>query len=488
MSMSSCCNEVSLCNKLLDSYDLIFPNGSECPSSLQNAFKAGLDGDTRKKFAFVKKKAFALFVKDLQSSHVSPGSGQKAEIPWRCCGLQFTDLRTVHKHVAAQHADEVLQRTEMLLKELAAETAVPCADPNSASTQMSWNKCQVTDWLPEISCHNKEDLSSEPGEVLLYYCYCDVCDPQWICDWQRSLCQLLRLTGKIRIAAEGINGTVGGSKIATNTYINAMLSHPLFKDNMCLEDFKTSEGGAHCFPDLRVGVFQEIVPMGVDPQKVSYKETAKHLSPEEFHARLEQYLSTAPHEQKNTILLDCRNFYESKIGHFQNCLAPDIRKFSYFPDYVDQNLALFKDKTVLMYCTGGIRCERGSAYLRSKAVCKDVYQLKGGIHKYIEQFPDGFFRGKLFVFDGRYTISSNDDIISRCRYCGIAWDKYTLCSTSRCCQLVLTCTACQEKGLIACCPTCQEKGLHLPSDQDQHQFKEECECTQKRPKIPTEEL
>ncbi|CAI9561634.1 unnamed protein product, partial [Staurois parvus] len=178
--------------------------------------------------------------------------------------------------------------------------------------------------------------------------------------WQRSLCQLLHLTGKIRIATEGINGTVGGSKVSTKIYIDTMLSHPLFKHSMCLEDFKTSEGDAHCFPDLRVGVFQEIVPMGVDPHKVSYKETAMHLSPEEFHKRVEQYLSASLHEHKDTILLDCRNFYESKIGQFQNCLAPDIRKFSYFPDYVDQNLDLFKDKTVLMYCTGGIRCERGS--------------------------------------------------------------------------------------------------------------------------------
>lgn len=256
---------------------------------------------------------------------------------------------------------------------------------------------------------------------------------------------------------------------------------------MCLEDFKRSDGGAHCFPDLRVGVFHEIVPMGVDPKKISYKETATHLSPEEFHKRVEQYLS-ASQEEKDTILLDCRNFYESKIGQFQNCLAPDIRKFSYFPNYVDQNLDFFKDKTVLMYCTGGIRCERGSAYLRSKAVCKEVYQLKGGIHKYLEHFPEGFFRGKLFVFDGRFTISSNNDTISSCRYCGAAWDKYKLCSTPRCCQLVLTCLTCREGGLTACCPTCQEKGLRTHTDLCQQQIKEECECTEMRPRIPIEKV
>ncbi|KAF4804301.1 thiosulfate sulfurtransferase like domain containing 2 [Turdus rufiventris] len=220
---------------------------------------------------------------------------------------------------------------------------------------------------------------------------------------------------KVRVATEGINGTVGGSKVATSLYIKVMLSQPLFKNILCQEDFKSSAGGAHCFPDLRVGVFKEIVPMGIDPKIVSYKETGIHLSPQEFHREVEQYLSQTTQGQSDTILLDCRNFYESKIGHFQGCLAPDIRKFSYFPSYVDENLELFKDKRVLMYCTGGIRCERGSAYLRSKAVCREVYQLKGGIHKYLEEFPDGFYRGKLFVFDDRYAICSNEDIISEIR-------------------------------------------------------------------------
>ncbi|XP_018410604.1 PREDICTED: thiosulfate sulfurtransferase/rhodanese-like domain-containing protein 2 isoform X1 [Nanorana parkeri] len=498
MSMSSNCNEAEVlsCSELLDYCDLRFPdedlNGSADPTP-QSTLKAGLDGDMRKKYTFAKKKAFALFVKELQSTSDSPQTRQEDVSRWRCCGQEFTDLRSVHKHVAAFHANEVWKRTQSILEELAiaAATTVPCSDLNDntgASAKMSWNHCQVSDWLPDTSHYKKEALTSEPGEVLLYYCYCDVNDPHWICDWQRSLCQLLHLTGKIRIATEGINGTVGGSKISTNIYINTMLSHPLFKDSMFRADFKTSEGGAHCFPDLRVGVFQEIVPMGVDPHIVSYKETAIHLSPERFHKRVEQYLSASLQEHKDTILLDCRNFYESKIGQFQNCLAPDIRKFSYFPDYVDQNLNLFKDKTVLMYCTGGIRCERGSAYLRSKAVCREVYQLKGGIHKYLEQFPNGFFRGKLFVFDGRYTISSNDDIISSCRYCGTSWDKYKLCSTHYCCQLVLTCSKCQEQGLTACCHTCQEKGLHIQCDQNQQHFKEECECTQKRPKIPKETL
>ncbi|XP_075067021.1 thiosulfate sulfurtransferase/rhodanese-like domain-containing protein 2 [Mixophyes fleayi] len=498
MSLYSCCNgaEILSCSKL--EYDLGFPdvdlNGS-VGSTAESTFKAALGVNTRKKYTFAKKKAFALFVKELRSTNGSTQTGQEDVFYWNCCEQEFTDLRTIHKHVAAQHAAEVLQQTRDILEELAINAAAAAtvlytdfSDTPGASTETSWDNCKISDWLPNTSHYNKEELISEPEEVLLYYCYCDVKDPYWICDWQRTLCELLHLKGKIRIASEGINGTVGGSKISTKLYINTMLSHPLFINIMCVEDFKKSDGGARCFPELRVGVFQEIVPMGVDPQKVSYKETATHLSPEEFHKKVGQYLSAACQGENDTILLDCRNFYESKIGQFQNCLAPDIRKFSYFPNYVDQNLDLFKNKTVLMYCTGGIRCERGSAYLRSKAVCKEIYQLKGGIHKYLEQFSDGFFRGKLFVFDGRYTISSNHDVISNCHYCGTPWDKYKLCSTFRCCQLVLSCMECQARDLTACCHTCQDKGLQMQSDRCQQPFKEECECTEKRLKIPIEEV
>eukprot|EP00070_Physeter_catodon_P005048 XP_007110660.1 thiosulfate sulfurtransferase/rhodanese-like domain-containing protein 2 isoform X4 [Physeter catodon] len=267
-----------------------------------------------------------------------------------------------------------------------------------------------------------------------------------------------------------------------------MLSCPLFKDYLCKDDFKTSKGGACCFPELRVGVFEEIVPMGISPSKISYKKPGIHLSPGEFHKEVEKFLSQANHEGSDTILLDCRNFYESKIGRFQGCLAPDIRKFSYFPSYVDENLELFKEKRVLMYCTGGIRCERGSAYLKAKGVCKEVFQLKGGIHKYLEEFPDGFYKGKLFVFDERYALSFNSDIVSECSYCGAPWDQYKLCSTPQCRQLVLTCPACQGQGFTACCVTCQDKGSRQAASPAQSSFKEECECTARRLRAPRELL
>lgn len=325
--------------------------------------------------------------------------------------------------------------------------------------------------MPDMSLVSEHELTRGEGVVLLFYCYCHLQDPQLISHWQEQLCTTLRLTGKVRVATEGINGTVGGTAAGAELYMQTLLRHPAFS-SLQTEDFKKSAGGAQCFSGLKVGVHREIVPMGVDPELVSYRSAGIHLEPQEFHQEV-QALVESPALQADTVLLDCRNFYESKIGQFSCCVAPDIRKFSYFPDYVDQNLDLFRDKRVLMYCTGGIRCERGSAYLRSKRVCKEVYQLKGGIHKYLEQFPDGFYRGKLFVFDERYAIAFNQDVISVCRYCAQPWDQYVRCSTAVCGQLLLACVSCRVCGLTACCEECQESS------------REQCQCTRSRPRIPT---
>ncbi|TMS17286.1 Thiosulfate sulfurtransferase/rhodanese-like domain-containing protein 2 [Larimichthys crocea] len=333
-------------------------------------------------------------------------SQEDGSTSWCCCGQTFKEHCGVHKHVARTHDSEIQQLTqaayERLLSQLEEEPETQ--QPNEREAE----PVDVSAWIPETGHISEEQLQKGPGKVLLYYHYCQVEDPHVICAWQKALCEKLHLTGKVRVATEGINGTVGGTDMATDLYIDAMCSHPLFK--MEKEDFK---------------------------------------------------------------------------GQFTRCLAPDIRKFSYFPYYVDQNLELFRDKKVLMYCTGGIRCERGSAYLRSKDVCKEVYQLKGGIHKYLEQFPEGFYRGKLFVFDERYAISSNNDVISDCRYCRRPWDQYKLCSTQFCCQLVLSCPSCRQDGHTACCPTCQTKG-HAQSEASPTvvHHREECECTGGRPRIP----
>ncbi|XP_069025588.1 thiosulfate sulfurtransferase/rhodanese-like domain-containing protein 2 isoform X1 [Embiotoca jacksoni] len=426
----------------------------------------------RRYYSLCRRKSFAAFVASRRD-----GGPKEESASWSCCGQTFDEHSAVHKHVAGAHDAEIQQLAqatyERLLSQLEGEAETQQPNKHEAET------ADISAWIPDISRISEEQLKNGPGKVLLYYRYCAVEDPHVICAWQKALCEKLHLTGKVRVATEGVNGTVGGTDAATDVYIEAMRSQPLLR--MDRQDFKASDGGAECFADLKVGVYKEIVPMGVDPDVISYQLAGVHLEPEEFHKEVEALVAEGD-SCDDTVLLDCRNFYESKIGQFTQCLAPNIRKFSYFPDYIDQNLELFRDKKVLMYCTGGIRCERGSAYLRSKDVCKEVYQLKGGIHKYVERFPEGFYRGKLFVFDERYAISSNDDVISDCRYCGSPWDRYQLCSTQFCCQLVLSCPGCRRDGRTACCPTCQTKGRAQCEATPHH--KEECECTDGRPRIP----
>ncbi|XP_056456728.1 thiosulfate sulfurtransferase/rhodanese-like domain-containing protein 2 [Gadus chalcogrammus] len=447
--------------------------------------KPQLPTTLRKLNTFCRRQAFSSYVASKRNASIGDSISQPV---WYCCDQTFWEPSSVHKHVARTHENEVQQLTEVTFQRLLSQLEdKKCERP--LPRDHNQEAVEISSWLPDTSYLTVEELQKGPGKVLLYYRYFRVDDPYTICAWQKALCEKLHLTGKVRVSTEGINGTVGGSVLATDIYIKTMCAHALF-NSMEEDDFKSSDGGAECFSDLRVGVYEEIVPMGVHPDVISYQLAGTHLNPEEFHQEVESLQSEGESSQ-DTVLLDCRNFYESKIGQFRQCLAPNIRKFSYFPEYVDQNLDLFRDKKVLMYCTGGIRCERASAYLLSKEVCKEVYQLKGGIHKYLERFPDGFYRGKLFVFDGRYAISSNADILSECRYCGAPWDQYQLCATRFCCQLVLSCPACRGVGRTACCSACQSK---VPPEGEEScaigpaVLKEKCECTDRRPRIPQDAL
>ncbi|KAF3838811.1 hypothetical protein F7725_010579 [Dissostichus mawsoni] len=342
-----------------------------------------LSASQRRGYSLCRRKSFAGFVASKRNS-----SQEEGDSSWCCCAQTFREHSAIHKHVARTHDPEIQRLTQdayqCLLNQLEEE----------AETQQL-NECEaepvdISAWIPDTRHISEEQLQKGPGKVLLYYRYCQIEDPHVICTWQRALCEKLHLTGKVRVATEGINGTVGGTNMATDAYIDATRSHPLFK--MEKDDFKTSDGGAECFKDLRVGVYKEIVPMGMDPDVVSYQLAGVHLEPEAFHKEVEALLAKAD-ETMTPSSWTAAIFMRVKLASLLS-VSP---RASLLPDYVDQNLDLFRDKRVLMYCTGGIRCERGSAYLRSKDVCKEVYQLKGGIHKYLEQFPEGFYRGKLFV-------------------------------------------------------------------------------------------
>lgn len=283
------------------------------------------------------------------------------------------------------------------------------------------------------------------GTILLYYKYITIEYPERVLKWQKKVCTDLDLNGRIIIAHEGINGTVGGTESNIALYKDIMRKNPLFADIA----FKESPGSANCFPKMRIVVKNEICHLGLDPQTITAQNGGTHLEPAQAHQMIAQ-------QPSNLVLFDARNNFESRVGTFTNAITPDIDHFRELPGYIDKNLEQFKDKDVLMFCTGGIRCERASSYLKSKGVAANVYQINGGIHTYIEQFPDGFFRGKNYVFDGRITVKVNDDILGTCFICSTPCDEYTNCVNALCNLHFIGCPACITNLQNACSSQCHE--------------------------------
>lgn len=282
-------------------------------------------------------------------------------------------------------------------------------------------------------------------KVLLYYKYVAIQYPKQVQKWQAALCAELQLKGRIIIAHEGINGTLAGTHEALEAYQQAMEAHELFGNI----DFKVSEGASENFPRMRIVVKDEIVRLGIASDVLSFEDGGQHLTPAQAHELMAQ-------KPEDLVIFDGRNNYESRIGAFEGAITPNLDTFREFPEYIDKNLEQFKDKTVLMYCTGGVRCERLSAYLKTKQVAKEVVQINGGIHRYAEQFPDGFFKGKNYVFDARIAMKVSDDILGSCDICNVPCDEYTNCINTRCNKQIISCDACLRAYNITCGKACYD--------------------------------
>ena len=282
------------------------------------------------------------------------------------------------------------------------------------------------------------------NKIILFYKYTDIAYPKQVMKWQQEICKELELKGRVLISHEGINGTLGGSVENLDHYKALMSEHELFSNI----DFKESAGGPECFPRLAVKVRNEAVSLGIPYDKLTPRNAGQHLTPQETH----DLIASKP---EDLVILDARNNYEWAIGKFENSITPDIENFRDLPQYLDQNIDQFKDKQVLMYCTGGIRCERASAYLNEKNVAKKVYQMEGGIHRYVEEYPEGFFRGKNYVFDGRISVRVNDDILAACTICNQPCDDYYNCLNALCNEHFIACAACIEKLGNTCSEKCQ---------------------------------
>lgn len=261
-------------------------------------------------------------------------------------------------------------------------------------------------------------------EILLFYKYSNISNPQELVLQQKDICNQLRLKGRIIIAKEGINGTLEGTKINTQKYIDDLTSNDHFKDI----HFKRSPGTGKAFPKLKVKLRKEIVSAHLGEEDINPAElTGKYLEPKELHNWIE--------EGKKFYIIDMRNDYEYEVGHFKNSILPKLKNFRDLPKILPE-IENIKSETILTVCTGGVRCEKASGYLITKGF-KDTYQLNGGIVSYMEKYPNKDFLGKLYVFDNRVVMGFNLDdpehqIIAKCSKCHSPSDNYVDCKYKHC--------------------------------------------------------
>lgn len=301
-------------------------------------------------------------------------------------------------------------------------------------------------------------------QVLLYYKYISVPNPEKLKEDQKALCLKLNLKGRIIIASEGINGTLEGLTEDTKEYIDQLRKNPLFKDI----NFKASEGNGEAFPKLSIKVRPEIVATklpNLDPNVT----TGKYISADQLHKWFE--------EGKEFYTVDMRNDYEYDSGFFKNSIFSGLHNFYDLPSVLPK-LEELKNKTIVTVCTGGVRCEKASGFLLLNGF-KDVYQLKDGIQTYMEKYPNSYFKGKLYVFDGRLTVgfNTNDkshEIVGKCYHCKSPADTYTNCEYDMCHYHYICCENCKDKetGLTFCKKECKENYLkfQLPKEQSKQKL------------------
>ncbi|KAN0112769.1 hypothetical protein V8E51_005720 [Hyaloscypha variabilis] len=342
--------------------------------------------------------------------------------------------------------------------------------------------------------------ASGDGLVLLFYRYFAASprlvfttgygslanDPTTLAEFHINLAQKLNLGGKIRIAKEGFNVTIAGTKAEIEAYIQECISHWSFSgldlDTEVKKNdfFKPTPGGCACVfggAPASVRVTSEITPMGVTNYIPRDWDKIEVLSPEEFHDKCLK--------DEGIVLMDVRNHYESRIGHFvypktgEPAIRPEIRRFSQWPQYVKRHMTGESDNSrkevrkFMTYCTGGIRCEKGARFLQENMGRRDgdtVCTLKGGIAAYLawmdeeikvgkKKPEDSLFRGKNYVFDARGSMGLREegmgDPVSKCHLCDQPSDRLSKCRSRGCHLVLVVCEQCEQED-PRCCKSCQD--------------------------------
>ena len=287
-------------------------------------------------------------------------------------------------------------------------------------------------------------------KVILFYKFTPVSDPETTMFWQRSLCQKLGLKGRVLISKHGINGTLGGEIRALKDYAKEMNIHPQFKGI----EYKWSEGSADDFPRCCVKVKDEIVAFGaaeeIEVDKNGVVGGGKHLKPAALHKLMAD-------KGDEVIFYDGRNAYEAKIGKFENAIVPDVdTSKDFLKDIETGEISKYKDKPIVTYCTGGIRCEILSSLMKKRGY-EEVYQMDGGIVKYGERYKNsGYWKGKLYIFDERMVTSFSDEAedLGDCIHCENKTSNFENCMNKQCNQLILVCQDCAQD--TACSERCRK--------------------------------
>ena len=283
--------------------------------------------------------------------------------------------------------------------------------------------------------------------TLSFYSYTWLEDPVAFRDELYRDLQALEVLGRIYVAHEGINAQLSIPSANLEELRNCLSRHAFLKNvrlNIAVDDNGKS------FFTLAIKVRNKIVADGLDEKDFDVTDSGQHLDAAEFN-RLT--------DQSDTIVVDMRNHYESEVGFFEKAILPPMETFREGLPLVAEMLQEEKDKPIVMYCTGGIRCEKASAYMKYRGY-KNVYQLDGGIIEYarqVERFglPNKFI-GKNFVFDERLGERISDDVVASCHLCGSACDTHTNCANDACHLLFIQCPECAEEYLGCCSVVCKE--------------------------------
>ncbi|MEG0258793.1 MAG: rhodanese-related sulfurtransferase [Lysinibacillus sp.] len=270
-------------------------------------------------------------------------------------------------------------------------------------------------------------------QVLLFYKYVTIEDPVSFAAEHLAMCQDIGLLGRILVGFEGINGTVSGTIEQTNDYMKQMQADARFADIM----WKIDEVQEHAFKKMHVRPRHEIVHLGLDDDINPHVITGDYLSPKEFMERM---------QEDNTVVIDARNDYEFDLGHFRGAIRPDIENFRDLPAWMEEHRADFEGKKVLTYCTGGIRCEKFSGWLKREGYGESVGQLHGGIATYAKdpEVKGQLWDGQMFVFDRRRSVPINQVehvVVGKDFFTGELSERYTNCANPACHKLML----CEEK-------------------------------------------